>query len=212
MAQFADARARGIAVGLLLAGLALAVLSSRLVGVLDHDTALGWSSQPPTTADSVAGLTALGLRDYEAGDFASADRDFRAARDLDPGSARTLFNLGTARLGLGDPASARDLFRQAVAIDPMFSEAQYNLGVASWALGDEVSAERAYRAAMATDPESPDIAWNLGLLLSHRGPRAEAQALLHRAIAAKPVLLSRLPADVVLDEVPTSESPSTAQR
>ena len=63
----------------------------------------------------------------DAGEWASAERHYRRALDLDGGDQGAAFNLANALAAQDRGAEAQIYLRRALAIDPDFAEAWYNL-------------------------------------------------------------------------------------
>ena len=76
-----------------------------------------------------------GVAQYEAADFAGAERAFAAALALVPGRASTLTNLGAVRLKLGRAAEAAALLDEALAQEPRNAEALRHRAAALAELG-----------------------------------------------------------------------------
>lgn len=61
---------------------------------------------------------ALARAYYRTGRFEAAEREFRAAVDIDPVNDYALFGLGLCRLKAGDKVAARGHLRQAMVMRP----------------------------------------------------------------------------------------------
>src|SRR4029077_19479998 len=73
---------------------------------------------------------------YRSSRFALAEREFRAALDLEPVNDYAHYGLGLCRLRQGDPIGARAHLRLAIVMPPQHADYQHALDEA----GDEASA------------------------------------------------------------------------
>ena len=100
----------------------------------------------------------------DAGEWASAERHYRRALDLDGGDQGAAFNLANALAAQDRGAEAQIYLRRALAIDPDFAEAWYNLAGFLDAAADRAGAKDSLNKALAIDGEYADALYNLGQL------------------------------------------------
>jgi len=137
---------------------------------LDPETTGSIGSEPPAIADP--GLLGsdpsddlnLGKKQYQAGNFGSAERYFRRAVETHPRDAEAWVGLAAAydrlrRFDLADRA-----YEQAVAIMGPTPEIMNNRGYSYMLRGDYRRARSTLMAAAAKDPKNPYIKNNLDLL------------------------------------------------
>ncbi len=138
-------------------------------------------------------LLAQGVAAQQAGDLATASKDYNAVLQSDPKNTSALYDLGLIAQGQGNRAEAASDYGKALAIDPNLGSALYNLAIVRVALGDRGGAEGLYRKAIAADPNNPDPYFNLGVLLRDSGRTAEGDAEIAKADALDPALRGRSP-------------------
>jgi tetratricopeptide (TPR) repeat protein len=126
---------------------------------------LGWNARERTAA---------GLEAHTAGDSEHAAEAFDRALRLRPEDPRTLYNAGTARIGVDDRSAADRLEAAARSADERLPElapdAFYNLGNARLSAGDAAGAVAAYREALLRAPGRNDVKHNLELALRRLEP------------------------------------------
>ncbi len=94
--------------------------------------AIGYASGPPRAQIGIHGSEHLGAgnRAFARGDFALAEREFRAARALAPGAAEARFNLALTLSRRGDPAE-RDAWVEYLRVaDAEHGQAEASISVA----------------------------------------------------------------------------------
>jgi tetratricopeptide (TPR) repeat protein len=111
---------------------------------------------------------------------------YEEALALDPGSARTLYNLANVLRRRGDLAQAESRYRQALRSMPGLADAYNNLGQTVEEQGRADEALEYYRLALETDPGSHRALNNLGLALARRGRADEARRALSTAVQLRP--------------------------
>jgi tetratricopeptide (TPR) repeat protein len=127
------------------AGLAL------LAGLLSAWWPLTASGDPRAT--SASNLASECLR---RGDFATAERWARTAREHDPRSADAIFNLGSALRAQGRLAEAVEPYETAQALEPAYTaDCLAELGAIRALGGDRDGARALLERALAFDPEHP---------------------------------------------------------
>ena len=100
----------------------------------------------------------------DAGAWATAERHYRRALDLDDGDQSAAFNLANTLAAQDRGAEAQIYLRPALAIDPDFAEAWYNLAGFLDAAADRAAAKESLEKALAIDGDYADALYNLGQL------------------------------------------------
>ncbi len=106
-------------------------------------------------------LDNLAARFAEADDGATAERLFREALDLGPGTARVHYNYGTFLLRQERAEDADGHLSQAIRLGWRDAAAYVNRGVARWKLGRIKAARRDFERALKLDPANRDARANL---------------------------------------------------
>ncbi len=114
----------------------------------------------------------LGIAQYQAGDFAAAQKAFQTIAATVPISS-VLNNLGAAQSRQNLP-QAIDTFRKAVEQDPSDPDYHFNLGYALFKKGDFAAAADRFRAVLDRDPDDQMATLLLGRCLKKQGLRAAA--------------------------------------
>ncbi|MCB9593174.1 MAG: tetratricopeptide repeat protein [Sandaracinaceae bacterium] len=113
--------------------------------------------------------------DEDEATFATAERAYARALELDPGLANALTNWGNLRFRQGDVEAATRLYRQALAVDPEQPEALYNLGFLAFERGETADASSLFERAVAHDPGFADAHFNLAMALEEQGQTEAAR-------------------------------------
>lgn len=126
----------------------------------------------------------------QGGDFAGAERSYRAALALAPYSATIHLNLGALLALQKRHGEAEACYAAALALEPDSSAVWSNLGALNLNLRNEDRAEACLRQAMALDPDNRRAHFNLAYLQLCRGHYAEGWALFesregYRALAQR---------------------------
>lgn len=119
-------------------------------------------------------LTAAAVAHHEAGRFAEAEAEYRAALALAPGSAAITHNLGVLAAAQGRHAAALSHFDEALAAEPQYAAAHYNRGVALERLGRTDQAVASLSRACALEPGHYDAHRALGFLWLAKSQRGRA--------------------------------------
>jgi tetratricopeptide (TPR) repeat protein len=114
----------------------------------------------------------LGIAQYQAGDFAAAQKAFQTIAATVPISS-VLNNLGAAQSRQNLP-QAIDTFRKALEQDPSDPDYHFNLGYALFKKGDFAAAADRFRAVLDRDPDDQMATLLLGRCLKKQGLRAAA--------------------------------------
>jgi len=118
---------------------------------------------------------------YLIGDLDAALDEYRAARSLNPGDARTHARLGVVLMARKDWNSASTSLEQAVRLDPELTDAHYHLGSVYYALGNMEAAIRSYRQVIELQQGFSDARYRLALLMKLTQHHQEAVRLLEEA-------------------------------
>jgi tetratricopeptide (TPR) repeat protein len=114
----------------------------------------------------------LGVAEYEAGDFAAAQRAFQTIAATVPISS-VWNNLGAAESRQNLP-QAVDTFRKALEQDPSDPDYHFNVGYALFKKGDFAAAADRFRAVLDRNPDDQMATLLLGRCLKKQGLRAAA--------------------------------------
>ncbi len=111
---------------------------------------------------------------------------YRQMLELEPGNARTEYNLALALEAARDLKGAREALERAARLDPKFAAAPGELGRLDLAAGNMALAEKRLEAAVADDPQFAAALGNLGVIRSMKGDNRGAEMLLREAIEDDP--------------------------
>jgi len=136
--------------------------------------------------DPAQALFFEGNRSLAAGDLLGAERSFRTAVLISPGSAESLSNLGLVLDRMGRHAAAESCYRRSLQLQPNRPETHLNLGVLLARAKRLNDAEAAYLHAIALAPAQPAAWTNLGALHAACGRDAEAERCHRQALALDP--------------------------
>jgi tetratricopeptide (TPR) repeat protein len=152
-------------------------------------------------------------RAYEKlGDYDAAEKAFREALRLKPGSLEVLAGLGITLQRQGNFSAAAEQFRKALEIKPDAANLYFRLGRCLDRLDDRAGAIEAMQNSVRYKPDAPIAYRELAKLLKLEGRTSEARAALEHALELEPndassaALLDRLndePPDNT--EIPTVE-------
>lgn len=124
--------------------------------------------------------------DEEEGTFDAAEREYRAAIELDPSLANAMTNLGNLLFRRGDVETAEKLYARALQIDAEQPEAFYNLGFLQYDRGDVRGAVLNFRRALRGDPSFADAHFNLAMALEDVGEDDQAKGHWQTYLALDP--------------------------
>jgi len=130
---------------------------------------------------NIQGAALVGL-----GQFDAAIESYRQALLIEPGDAKTYFNLGNALNDSGDAAAAIHSYEQALMIQPDYVLAHVNLGNACKDAGNLVQAIQSYHHALEIDPNFAEVYNNLGNALKDKGDLEQAIASYRQALEIEP--------------------------
>jgi tetratricopeptide (TPR) repeat protein len=118
----------------------------------------------------------------EAGDLASAVKEFERLVQLDPTQADAWFNLGFLHDKRDELAAAERCFRKAVELRPTLDRAWYGLGLVLVRDGRLEVAIEAFERNVKLQPHSPYGYYQLAMTHHHLGQSAEAWQV-HRQLS-----------------------------
>jgi choline-sulfatase len=130
----------------------------------------------------------LGHARLQAGEYARATLEFRAAIDAGLVSADAYLGLATCLGQAKDLDGAGRALAEAHRLEPDNPAIRANVGILQAARGDTAGAIRDLQAALTADPNLHEARFNLALVYARAGRRSDA------AVTARE-LLSRLPPD-----------------
>ncbi len=162
-----------------------------LAGVLISGCGSSGSSTP--TATTPAGIFQAGYSALSHGNYQSAKDEFTAVLATNPKMASAEYNLGLAESGLNNYAAATAAYEKAIQLDPTMTAAMFNLADLQ-SSSNPTAAIATLRHLLTINPNDHNAQFNLGYLLYENGHVAAGKVLLAKAIAADPVLRSRVPA------------------
>jgi tetratricopeptide (TPR) repeat protein len=136
------------------------------------------------TSESVPDLFERGFAAHRAGDAASAERDYRAVIDREPGHADALHLLGLLASDGGRHREAETLIQQALVLRPLAAAFHANLGLARMRAGRPERAAEAYRRSVELAPGHAPTLAKLGRALDAAGQPGRAIEVLREAVAA----------------------------
>jgi Tetratricopeptide repeat len=120
------------------------------------------------------------------GRYDDAVRHFAASARLNPSSASTHFNLGTALIVAGKGEEARAEFDRALAIRPDYAQAHNNLGSLLVQQGRPIDALAHFREALRIEPTNVEAQSNIATALAATGDFPGAVDALQRAARLSP--------------------------
>jgi tetratricopeptide (TPR) repeat protein len=128
----------------------------------------------------------LALSEADAGQIATATRDFERALRLNPDFYEAHLNFGSVLLNTGHPVEALAQYEAALRASGHQPVALYSLGNALHSLGRDAEAARAYERAIELRPTYADAENNLGIVREAAGQEADALAHFRRAVRLDP--------------------------
>jgi Flp pilus assembly protein TadD len=128
-------------------------------------------------------LARMGVR---RGEYAEAEKEFRALLAACKEDAESRSGLGAALLGARRTEDATSEFRRALELDPGDFTALYNLGAMAADAGQAEQAVKMLEAALRSWPESPDAHEKLAAAYALEGKANDALTQLRAAAALAP--------------------------
>jgi protein O-GlcNAc transferase len=129
------------------------------------------ANSPPTAEAHLRLGTAL----LEAGAAREAERELRAAIDLDPKCAGAWVNLGGILFSRWDFGAAVEANRRAAAAAPALALAHFNQGIGHLHLGEPEKVVECLSKVVELEPQNGAAYHHLGIALAALGRALEAQ-------------------------------------
>lgn len=123
---------------------------------------------------------------HQRGDYAGAERDYRAVLAVAPAYPDAIHFLGLLLHQRGESAVALPLLEQAMALQPANHQFRSNLAGVLNQLGRPQDAERLYLEALRLKPDHLDSYINLGLLCAAEGAHLRAIVAFDGALTVDP--------------------------
>lgn len=185
------------------AGLVLAVLwlggfgwlTRRQLPIWREDRRL-WEHAVRVSPESSLAHANLATVLFKRGDDQGAILHYRAALERNPKDPPSHLILGVLYERRGDFGRARRHFESVLKIHPHDGQAQANLALLRVKQGDRERGIRELEGVVRDHPNLAEARFNLGFLQTLQGRWREGLANLRRALALKPELIDRIPADV----------------
>jgi tetratricopeptide (TPR) repeat protein len=117
---------------------------------------------------------------------ATAAAVYHQMLEIEPGNARTEYNLALALEAAHDPKGQREALERAIRLDAKMAPALGDLGRLYLAAGNNALAENRLRAAIAADPQLVSALGNLGIIHANKGDNEESEKLFRQAIEDDP--------------------------
>ena len=117
---------------------------------------------------------------FQAGDLASAERDYRLVLKSEPKNTDALHGLAAISLHKGQPEATEDLYLRILEADPKDNAAQAGL-IGLRGQVDPTQSESRLKNLLASQPDSPTLHFALGNLYARQGRWNEAQQAYFRA-------------------------------
>lgn len=146
------------------------------------------SAGTPHEDGGIETLLAQGQSAIEEGNLSEAEKAFRDAINLDPGSADAQFGLGNVYIRQGQLAAAEAAYRAAVNSNPNMSSAHLNLGVVYYQMEQLSKAEEEFSAVLRLAPNDAQALYLMAAVRIQGKQYAEAEKLLNQAKLAQPDL------------------------
>jgi predicted TPR repeat methyltransferase len=128
---------------------------------------------------------AQAMATHRSGDWAEAERAYRALLAELPDDANALHLLGVARFQSGASVEALELIQRSLEVDPANAHAWNNLGNMYMHLERREEGEQAYRRAVAVDRAAAAAWYNLALIHLRRAENEPALSCLREATRAR---------------------------
>ncbi len=130
-------------------------------------------------------LNERGRLSFARGDYRNAEKEFRDALKVSPGSPDVRHNLGVALQRLDRAQEARDLFEQLLEDEPEYVPALNALALMAVGRGDLTAALDLLKRAEAKNPDDFETLFNSGSVREARGEHDESARYFSRAVSAR---------------------------
>jgi tetratricopeptide (TPR) repeat protein len=137
-------------------------------------------------ADAAEGHCNLALAFLKQNDLESAEKEFKAALQLNPGMPQVYAAWGQALLAHGNTGEATRILRDGLQKSPDDASLHYNLGIAADAQNNHAEALSEYTDAARLGLDSADLWLRLGNLLIDQAKFADAETCLAKAVVLRP--------------------------
>lgn len=144
------------------------------------------AQQPANNSDTVRSLVEQAQTEQKSGDFAGAEREYKAALALAPDFAELHMNLGLVFQLENRESEAISEFRRALSINPNLAGANFFLGVDYCRSGEPAKAIRLLQSAVREQPGSKEIWFWLAAAQEMEGDTRAELATLERALSLHP--------------------------
>jgi tetratricopeptide (TPR) repeat protein len=141
---------------------------------------------PQGSSEQIDQVVQLGLKHYQAGDFAQAEALCQQILKMQSDNIDALHILGVIAGQRGEYQTAIQLINQAIQIKPEFIEANHNLAAFYTFQGDVAKAEEHYQKAIDLKPDYWDAHCHLGILYKDNLQLDKAIECLQRIIQLNP--------------------------
>jgi len=129
---------------------------------------------------------AAGYTAYQAGDLATARREYRRALRAEPRNIDALLGIAAVELRDRQPAAADAFYRRVLRLDPRNPHAQAGMLALRSQQVDPVAAESQVKTLLAREPQAEGLQFTLGNQYAQQGRWNEAQKAYFKALANDP--------------------------
>jgi tetratricopeptide (TPR) repeat protein len=127
-----------------------------------------------------------GYAAYQAGDLASARRDYQKALRAEPRNVDALLGLAAVEVRAGQYAVADRYYQQVLHLDPRNAYAHAGMLALRSQQMDPVAAESRVKSLLAREPGAEGLQFTLGNQYAQQSRWGEAQLAYFKALAAEP--------------------------
>lgn len=138
------------------------------------------------STQDIAEFIQLGIKFFQQGENANAERAVEKALSLAPDSADAHNLLGVIKLSSGNPGQAIDSFKNAIGINRAFPDFRFNLALAHIGVGETGNAIKALEAALAMRPNYIEALNTLASVHMSAGQWEQAKQYLMQATSINP--------------------------
>jgi tetratricopeptide (TPR) repeat protein len=177
----------------------LALTTSAACTFHSHHTPTPTHTPTVVSQNDPDALLSEGIRQGDAGDFDTANSNFRRVLTLDKNNKFAWYNLGVIAGMEDNSAEAIRDYDSALALDPTFTPAMYNKAILIEGSNPDTAIDL-YQKIITINTSASTTYLRLGLLLAKKGDHAGALDNLRSAIAIDPTLINSIPSGLQ-DEV-----------